>query len=120
MQAFRVYGDPTIHPQTDGVCGNVNPIGFRSCYDDGKRCEETLFLTITAMHDLRIKVARIFNTYGPRMHPWPRGIGVCRRARSIRNPTRMHRRLLKKLRRRGRSSLAGNSPQQAPGDMVSG
>ncbi len=65
----EVYGDPTIHPQPEGYWGNVNPIGPRSCYDEGKRCAETLFFDYHRQHDLRIKVARIFNTYGPRMHP---------------------------------------------------
>jgi UDP-glucuronate decarboxylase len=65
----EVYGDPTIHPQTEDYWGNVNPIGFRSCYDEGKRCAETLFFDYWRQHKLQIKVARIFNTYGPRMHP---------------------------------------------------
>ncbi|KAB2885298.1 MAG: SDR family oxidoreductase [Albidovulum sp.] len=65
----EVYGDPTVHPQTENYWGNVNPIGFRSCYDEGKRCAETLFFDYHRQHRLRIKVARIFNTYGPRMHP---------------------------------------------------
>ena len=65
----EVYGDPVIHPQTEGYWGNVNPIGIRSCYDEGKRCAETLFFDYFRQHDLRIKVARIFNTYGPNMHP---------------------------------------------------
>ncbi len=65
----EVYGDPTVHPQTEDYWGNVNPIGFRSCYDEGKRCAETLFFDYNRQHRLRIKVARIFNTYGPRMHP---------------------------------------------------
>lgn len=65
----EVYGDPTVHPQTESYWGNVNPIGFRSCYDEGKRCAETLFFDYHRQHRLRIKVARIFNTYGPRMHP---------------------------------------------------
>jgi UDP-glucuronate decarboxylase len=65
----EVYGDPEIHPQTEDYWGNVNPIGFRSCYDEGKRCAETLFFDYHRQHKLRIKVARIFNTYGPRMHP---------------------------------------------------
>jgi UDP-glucuronate decarboxylase len=65
----EVYGDPSIHPQTEDYWGNVNPIGFRSCYDEGKRCAETLFFDYYRQHQLRIKVARIFNTYGPRMHP---------------------------------------------------
>jgi UDP-glucuronate decarboxylase len=65
----EVYGDPTEHPQTEGYWGNVNPIGPRSCYDEGKRCAETLFFDYRRQHGLRIKVARIFNTYGPRMHP---------------------------------------------------
>ena len=65
----EVYGDPTVHPQTEGYWGNVNPIGPRSCYDEGKRCAETLFFDYWRQHKLRIKVARIFNTYGPRMHP---------------------------------------------------
>jgi len=71
MQAStsEVYGDPTIHPQTEEYWGNVNPIGPRSCYDEGKRCAETLFFDYHRQHNLRIKVARIFNTYGPRMHP---------------------------------------------------
>ncbi len=65
----EVYGDPEVHPQTEDYWGNVNPIGFRSCYDEGKRCAETLFFDYHRQHGLRIKVARIFNTYGPRMHP---------------------------------------------------
>jgi UDP-glucuronate decarboxylase len=65
----EVYGDPTIHPQTEDYWGNVNPIGPRSCYDEGKRCAETLFFDYWRQHRLSIKVARIFNTYGPRMHP---------------------------------------------------
>ena len=65
----EVYGDPAIHPQTEDYWGNVNPIGIRSCYDEGKRCAETLFFDYWRQHKLRIKVARIFNTYGPRMHP---------------------------------------------------
>ena len=65
----EVYGDPTIHPQTEEYWGNVNPIGIRSCYDEGKRCAETLFFDYNRQIDLPIKVARIFNTYGPRMHP---------------------------------------------------
>ena len=65
----EVYGDPKIHPQTEGYWGNVNPIGFRSCYDEGKRCAETLFFDYRRQHKLGIKVARIFNTYGPYMHP---------------------------------------------------
>ena len=65
----EVYGDPTVHPQTEGYWGNVNPIGQRSCYDEGKRCAETLFFDYNRQHNLRIKVARIFNTYGPNMHP---------------------------------------------------
>jgi UDP-glucuronate decarboxylase len=64
----EVYGDPKIHPQTEDYWGNVNPIGFRSCYDEGKRCAETLFFDYRRQHNLRIKVARIFNTYGPKMH----------------------------------------------------
>lgn len=71
MQAStsEVYGDPDIHPQPESYWGNVNPIGIRSCYDEGKRCAETLFFDYHRQHKLRIKVARIFNTYGPRMHP---------------------------------------------------
>jgi UDP-glucuronate decarboxylase len=65
----EVYGDPTMHPQTEDYWGNVNPIGPRSCYDEGKRCAETLFFDYFRQHGLEIKVARIFNTYGPRMHP---------------------------------------------------
>jgi UDP-glucuronate decarboxylase len=64
-----VYGDPTVHPQTEGYWGNVNCIGTRSCYDEGKRCAETLFFDYYRQHKLDIRVARIFNTYGPRMHP---------------------------------------------------
>jgi UDP-glucuronate decarboxylase len=64
----EVYGDPAIHPQTEDYWGNVNPIGPRSCYDEGKRCAETLFFDYHRQHSLEIKVARIFNTYGPRMH----------------------------------------------------
>ncbi len=65
----EVYGDPVVHPQTEDYWGNVNPIGPRSCYDEGKRCAETLFFDYHRQHKLGIKVARIFNTYGPRMHP---------------------------------------------------
>ena len=65
----EVYGDPIEHPQTEAYWGNVNPIGPRACYDEGKRCAETLFFDYHRQHKLRIKVARIFNTYGPRMHP---------------------------------------------------
>jgi UDP-glucuronate decarboxylase len=65
----EVYGDPSEHPQTESYWGNVNPIGPRSCYDEGKRCAETLFFDYHRQHKLEIKVARIFNTYGPRMHP---------------------------------------------------
>lgn len=65
----EVYGDPEIHPQPEEYWGRVNPIGVRSCYDEGKRCAETLFFDYYRQHRLRIKVARIFNTYGPRMHP---------------------------------------------------
>jgi len=64
----EVYGDPTVHPQTEAYWGNVNPIGTRSCYDEGKRCAETLFFDYRRQHGLDIKVVRIFNTYGPRMH----------------------------------------------------
>ena len=65
----EVYGDPAIHPQTEDYWGNVNPIGIRSCYDEGKRCAETLFFDYYRQHKVDIRVARIFNTYGPRMHP---------------------------------------------------
>jgi UDP-glucuronate decarboxylase len=65
----EVYGDPEVHPQPESYWGKVNPIGLRSCYDEGKRCAETLFFDYHRQHKLRIKVARIFNTYGPRMHP---------------------------------------------------
>jgi UDP-glucuronate decarboxylase len=65
----EVYGDPTVHPQGEDYWGNVNPIGPRSCYDEGKRCAETLFLDYWRQHRVAIKIARIFNTYGPRMHP---------------------------------------------------
>ena len=65
----EVYGDPEVHPQPESYWGHVNTIGPRSCYDEGKRCAETLFFDYKRQHDLRIKVARIFNTYGPRMHP---------------------------------------------------
>jgi UDP-glucuronate decarboxylase len=64
----EVYGDPEVHPQTESYVGHVNPIGPRSCYDEGKRCAETLFFDYRRQHDMPIKVARIFNTYGPRMH----------------------------------------------------
>jgi UDP-glucuronate decarboxylase len=66
----EVYGDPEVHPQPESYRGNVNPIGPRSCYDEGKRCAETLFFDYFRQHKLRIKVARIFNTYGPNMHPY--------------------------------------------------
>jgi len=65
----EIYGDPAIHPQTEEYWGNVNPIGLRSCYDEGKRCAETLFFDYRRQHKMPIKVVRIFNTYGPRMHP---------------------------------------------------
>ena len=65
----EVYGDPEVHPQVESYWGRVNPIGMRSCYDEGKRCAETLFFDYHRQHGLEIKVARIFNTYGPRMHP---------------------------------------------------
>ncbi len=65
----EIYGDPNVHPQSEDYWGNVNPIGVRSCYDEGKRCAETLFFDYRRQHDLAIKVVRIFNTYGPRMHP---------------------------------------------------
>src|ERR1700733_9038149 len=65
----EVYGDPTIHPQTEDYRGNVNPLGPRACYDEGKRCAETLFFDYHRQHKVNIKVVRIFNTYGPRMHP---------------------------------------------------
>jgi UDP-glucuronate decarboxylase len=69
VSTSEVYGDPNVHPQTEDYWGHVNPIGLRSCYDEGKRCAETLFFDYWRQHGLRIKVARIFNTYGPRMHP---------------------------------------------------
>lgn len=65
----EVYGDPEVHPQPESYWGNTNPIGLRACYDEGKRCAETLFFDYWRQHGLRVKVARIFNTYGPRMHP---------------------------------------------------
>jgi UDP-glucuronate decarboxylase len=65
----EVYGDPQVHPQTENYYGHVNPIGLRSCYDEGKRCAETLFMDYRRQHCLQVKIARIFNTYGPRMHP---------------------------------------------------
>src|SRR3989442_6381330 len=65
----EVYGDPEVHPQPESYWGRVNPIGLRSCYDEGKRCAETLFFDYYRQHRLEIKVLRIFNTYGPRMHP---------------------------------------------------
>lgn len=65
----EVYGDPTVHPQTETYWGNVNPIGSRSCYDEGKRCAESLFVNYHKQNDVKIKIIRIFNTYGPRMHP---------------------------------------------------
>lgn len=65
----EVYGDPEVHPQSEGYWGHVNPIGLRSCYDEGKRCAETLFFDYHRQHKLEIRVVRIFNTYGPRMHP---------------------------------------------------
>jgi UDP-glucuronate decarboxylase len=65
----EIYGDPEVHPQQESYWGHVNPIGIRSCYDEGKRCAETLFFDYLRQHQLEIKVVRIFNTYGPRMHP---------------------------------------------------
>jgi UDP-glucuronate decarboxylase len=71
MQAStsEVYGDPSVHPQTESYWGNVNPVGIRSCYDEGKRCAETLFFDYHRQNHVEIKAIRIFNTYGPRMHP---------------------------------------------------
>jgi UDP-glucuronate decarboxylase len=65
----EIYGDPTVHPQPESYWGNVNPIGIRSCYDEGKRCAETLFMDYHRQNKVRIKILRIFNTYGPNMHP---------------------------------------------------
>jgi UDP-glucuronate decarboxylase len=65
----EVYGDPKVHPQQENYWGNVNPVGIRSCYDEGKRCAETLFMDYQRQHHIAIKIVRIFNTYGPRMHP---------------------------------------------------
>jgi UDP-glucuronate decarboxylase len=65
----EVYGDPSIHPQPESYWGNVNPVGKRSCYDEGKRCAETLFMDYNIQNDVKIKIVRIFNTYGPNMHP---------------------------------------------------
>ena len=65
----EIYGDPLVHPQPEDYRGNVNPIGLRGCYDEGKRCAETLFFDYHRQHQVRIKIARIFNTYGPHMHP---------------------------------------------------
>ena len=65
----EVYGDPQVHPQTESYWGHVNPIGIRSCYDEGKRCAETLFMDYHHQNNVKIKIIRIFNTYGPRMHP---------------------------------------------------
>ncbi len=65
----EVYGDPLVHPQTESYWGNVNPVGYRSCYDEGKRCAETLFYDYYRQHSVDIRIARIFNTYGPKMHP---------------------------------------------------
>jgi UDP-glucuronate decarboxylase len=65
----EVYGDPIVHPQLESYWGNVNPIGLRSCYDEGKRCAETLFMDYHRQNNVKIKIVRIFNTYGPRMHP---------------------------------------------------
>lgn len=65
----EVYGGPDVHPQTESYWGNVNPIGYRSCYDEGKRCAETLFFDYYRQHKINMKIARIFNTYGPKMHP---------------------------------------------------
>ena len=65
----EVYGDQKVHPQVESYWGNVNPIGIRSCYDEGKRCAETLFMDYHRQNNVKIKIVRIFNTYGPRMHP---------------------------------------------------
>jgi len=65
----EIYGDPEVHPQPEGYWGHVNPIGVRSCYDEGKRCAESLFMNYHYQNEVRIKIVRIFNTYGPRMHP---------------------------------------------------
>ena len=68
-EPLTIYGDPEVHPQREDYWGHVNPIGLRSCYDEGKRCAETLFFDYHRQHQLEIRVVRIFNTYGPRMHP---------------------------------------------------
>src|SRR5687767_11358444 len=84
----EVYGDPEVHPQKEDYWGHVNPIGTRSCYDEGKRCAETLFFDYYRQHRLRIKVGRIFNTYGPRMHPNDGRVvrtSSCRRSRAMRS-----------------------------------
>ena len=65
----EVYGDPIVHPQPESYWGNVNPVGYRSCYDEGKRCAETLFMDYHRQNNVRVKIIRIFNTYGPRMLP---------------------------------------------------
>jgi UDP-glucuronate decarboxylase len=65
----EVYGDPDVHPQDERYCGRVNPIGVRACYDEGKRCAETLFMDYHRQYGVDVRIARIFNTYGPRMHP---------------------------------------------------
>ncbi len=104
----EVYGDPAVHPQSESYWGNVNPIGIRSCYDEGKRCAETLFFDYYRQHKLPIKVARIFNTYGPNMLPErrPRGVELHRPGPAGRAAHRLWRRLADQLvllrRRHGR------------------
>ena len=112
----EVYGDPAVHPQTEDYWGNVNPIGPRSCYDEGKRCAETLFFDYHRQHKLRIKVARIFNTYGPRMHPqrWPRGLELHRAGPARRADHDLRRRQAD----RGRSAMSTTSSTGSCGMMA--
>ena len=103
----EVYGDPSVHPQTEDYWGNVNPIGPRSCYDEGKRCAETLFFDYHRQNQLRIKVIRIFNTYGPRMHPErrPRRLQLHHAGAEGRG----HHHLRRRVSRHGRSAMSTTS-----------
>ena len=123
----EVYGDPTVHPQTEDYRGNVNPIGPRACYDEGKRCAETLFFDYHRQHRLRIKVVRIFNTYGPRMHPErrPRGLQLHRPGAAGRGHHALRRRqpdprvLLRRRPDRGLDPHDGHRPTTSPARSTS-
>ena len=123
----EVYGDPDVHPQPEDYWGHVNPIGIRSCYDEGKRCAETLFFDYHRQHKLDIKVARIFNTYGPRMHPNDgRVVSQLHRAGAARRADHHLRRrhadaqlLLRRRPDRRHSSLDGHRSRASPARSTS-